>query len=39
MLDNIGFTDPTGFVANSVQQTFTVTYPGSAPIMLGTVIN
>jgi len=39
MMDNIGFSDPHGFVANSVQQTFTVTYPSGTQFQLSTVIN
>jgi RHS repeat-associated protein len=38
-LDNLGFGDPNGFVANSVQQTFTVTYSDGTQIPLSTVID
>ena len=39
IVDNIGFGNPTGFVYNFVQQTFSVTYPNGTTIPLSTVIN
>jgi RHS repeat-associated protein len=39
IVDNIGFSNPSGTVAEWTQQTFTVTYPNGTTIPLSTVIN